>query len=86
VSDGDPANDTGGLELLPRLPMGLLLTRRLTLTDADGRVFSLAAVHVAGTAYRSIPQSPRLSDPCRPDCPQGQGTTATCKAGLPGSP
>lgn len=70
VSDGDPANDASGLELLPRIPIALLLTRQLVISDAAGRRFTLGTAHVVGRAFRAVPRSPREADPSQRDCPR----------------
>jgi hypothetical protein len=69
VSDGDPANDANGLELLPRIPIALLLTRHLVISEAAGRRFTLGKVHVVGRVFRVLPLSPLDADPWLRDCP-----------------
>ncbi len=70
VSDGDPNNNgsTAGRELLPQIPVGLIFTKDLTLTYNGAEASKQNGVYLSGWILKSIPFSPRLSDPRNGDC------------------
>jgi len=73
ISDGDSSNDTinneiQGNELLPRIPTGLILTRKLVITDGDKVKLNLNTTHLSGWTYKKTPISPKYSDPNIKSC------------------
>lgn len=71
ISDGNPDNNAQNrdAEFLPQIPVGILLTRKLTITLNGMEIFGLAHTHLSGWVLRAVPLSPQIGDPGRKDCP-----------------
>jgi len=72
VSDGEHDNDADRRELLPQVPVGMLLARNFRLTSAQDSTqapfLEWRAPRLIAWVYRRQPIAPLHSDPCRTDC------------------
>jgi hypothetical protein len=82
VSDGDLGNDGTSDEFFPRMPVGLLFTRKLEIRRNNESFFKLTPTYLSGWVHKSIPLSPKQSDPCKKSCPDHDRIAPHC-AGRP---
>jgi len=72
ISDGIRGNNNprSQTETLPQIPVGIVLTRKLSVTKEGQVVFEQPGIHLSGVVFKDMPKSPSLSDPSRTGCAQ----------------